>query len=134
MQFVAQALNKFDRAMGIESVACAPDNPQALALVEAGFSLLETNIEITPDTKLSEIAAPAELLAVLGNLDYVYLRRGDLALGNDIINDETVGKMITHLDASRVSELIETMRADERRSASDMVHAQLDDLDKIIKA
>jgi hypothetical protein len=134
MTLLANAFDKFDKAMGIESVPCLETDLQALALVEAGLGLLNSDIEIKTDTKLSDIGTPPELLKVLKNLDAVYLRTADITIGNDIIADVTVGEMITHLDATQVNTLIDTMIEEERREASNMMHASLDQLDKTIRA
>lgn len=134
MSFLAKTFEKFDKAMGIESVSCKADDPQALALVNAGLGLLRAGTEVTSDTKLSAIAPASELLAVLKNLDAVYLRRGDLTLGNDIINDVTVGEMISHLDSTNLNTLITTMIEGERREASNVMHTDLSDLEKQINA
>jgi len=134
MQILAQALDSFDKAMGIESVPCASDNPQALALVGAGLCLLDSERTITPETRLSEIGEPSELLRVLKNLDAVYLPVSNMTVGNDIIADVTAGEMISHLDATKVNTLIEAMMTDERREASKVMHASLTDLDNQIRA
>ncbi len=134
MSFIANAIDRFDKAMGIENSPCAPDDPQALALVGAGLGLLDSKKEITPETRLSEIAEPPELLRVLKNLDAVYLRASDMTVGNDIIADVTIGEMISHLDATQVNTLIDAMIIDERREASNVMHADLSALDQQIRA
>ncbi|NCP66890.1 hypothetical protein GW756_01120 [bacterium] len=132
MSFFAKAFEKFDRAMGIENAPCRVDDPQAVALVNAGFSLLDSQTEINAETKLSEIATSQDLLKALKNLDSVYLRATEFSLGNDIINDVSVGEMITHLDATKVNTLIDTMVESEKRAASVLMHVELSDLENQI--
>jgi hypothetical protein len=134
MSIFAETLDRFDKAMGIESAACAPDNPQALALVNAGISLLDTDVEITGETRLNDIAPAPELLQVLKNLDAVFLQRVDLTLGNAIIKNVTITELITYLDATKVNTLIDSMIEGEKREASNMVQVELSDLDNQIRA
>ena len=134
MSFIAPILQKFDRAMGIESAPCRTDDPQALALVKAGLGLLQTETEITLESRLSAMASAPELLKALKNLDGVYLQAANLSIGIDIIADVTVAELITHLDATKVNTLIDTMVAEERREASKVMHASLSDLETQINA
>ena len=133
MSFLANALDSFDKAVGIEGLPCEPADSQALALVKAGCELMAPDTEITPDTRLSELADAPTLLQVLKNLEAVYLRNGNLSIGADIIADVTVGEMITHLDATLVNTLIDTMREEERREASNVLHTDLSALDNQIR-
>ena len=70
----------------------------------------------------------------VANLDGVYLQAANLSIGNDIIADVIVAELITHLDATKVNTLIDTMVAEERREASKVMHASLSDLETQINA
>lgn len=133
MSFLGNAIETFDRAVGIEGRPCEPDDPQALALVNAGLDLIAPDTPKTLDTKLSEIAEPPVLLTGLRNLNGVYLRQGDFSVGADIIADVTVGELITHLDATSVNTLLDTMREEERREKSKRPHADLSLLEDQIR-
>ncbi len=115
-----------DKMMGPEATVCACDDAHALALFEGGASLLPGAPTMTLDTQLQTLASPEELKDVLQNLESVYV--GGQSLANDILNNVSVGTLITHLDKRMVDKVIDTLWRAERKELLAKTHDDLESL------
>lgn len=115
-----------DNLMGGNAVPCDPDDPRPMLLLEAGIGLLPGIDEFNADSKLQEFADPSELKRVMNNLSALYLEGRTFA--DDILDNATVGDVISHLDLSKVEFALEALKKQERATVIAATRNDLDDL------
>lgn len=122
-----EQIGKFvDKLMGANETPSKPTDTHAQLLIEAGVQLLPGSPEFNVDTKLADLGEPRMLQQVLGNLNELF--RKDFTLAEDILNNVTLGEMITHLDAAKVDLAIEKIRQHKHDEVVEATHTKLEDL------
>ncbi len=133
MSLFNSAANLFDRAMGVEVEACAPDHPEGFALVKAGLALLDDTVEVSAETKLSALGEAPVLMSTLNNLEPLYAKASD-SLGADIIHNVNVGTLVSHLSQPKVETVVAGLIKEEKATALVASHEELDRLTNQMKA
>lgn len=113
---------------GVPETPCAPDNPQALALVSAGLQLLKPDQLVTADTPLSVFGEPKDLQRVLQNLNQLTLDDPMVTIEALIIKGGTVGQLIETLDKAKVGEAVRQLAKQEEKAVKMMARSELDEL------
>lgn len=106
--------------------AADPNDPGASLLMEAGLALLPENSEWSMETPLRNLGDQTTLKQVLNNLKSLYLPSHSLA--EDILDNVTVGELVTHLDKHRVESVLNLLYKKERAGVIAQTRTELDAL------